>query len=165
MAGNEISSGRSNAAPLCGNFIRCSITSKTAQQTSSGNTLMFSLNLSCNYSCIQESIHRLTKKKKTNPLKTLDEEQLLKDWMKMQIYDQKFSAVEITNGSRQWLDREKRNKAVLSSSASQLLEHFFPLESMMSTISRCPEAAECCCWCEEALCAILSFAVNTFPTD
>lgn len=45
----------------------------------------------CNYSCIQESIHMITRKTNPNPCKTLCREQVVKDWMKMQIYNQKFN--------------------------------------------------------------------------
>lgn len=95
MTENEICSGSSKAAPLCGNFIRCSITTKTVQQMSSGSTLMLPLTVS-SLCLVTNAVYKnpyiwSPKKKPPNPPKPLGEEQLVKDWMKMQIYNQKFN--------------------------------------------------------------------------
>lgn len=83
MTENEISSGSSKAALLCGKFIRCSITTKTVQQTSSGSTLMFSLTV--NSLCLVTTavyknpyIEAPKKPYPTHP-KALGEEKFIKD--------------------------------------------------------------------------------------
>lgn len=70
MSENEISSGSSKAALLCGNFIRCSLTTKTVQQVSSGSTRSLSHSkfpAPCNHRYIHKSIHTITKKNPSTP--------------------------------------------------------------------------------------------------
>lgn len=65
MTENKISSGSSTATLLCGNFIRCSITTKTVQQMSSGSTHVLShskFTVPCDHRGIHGSTQTITKK-------------------------------------------------------------------------------------------------------
>lgn len=88
MTENEMSSGSSEAALLCDQMFHHNQNCTTNEQWQNTDVFSLKFTVSCQYRYIQKSVLMITKN--TPPI-ILGEEQLVKDWMKMEIYNQKFN--------------------------------------------------------------------------
>lgn len=84
--------------------------------------------LPCNHRCIYESIHTITKKSpQPQPPQKLGLRRVGKRLNEnVNIKAEIQPEMRLLMDKRQWMDREKRNEAVSSCSAWQILEYFFP---------------------------------------